>query len=346
MEENDIILDVKDLSKTYQTLRKKQGFWGGVQSLYRRDSYAIHAVKPLNFRVKRGEFIGLLGPNGAGKTTTLKMLTGLVPPSSGESIAFGTYNTAQRPYEYLKNIGLVMGQRNQLHPDLPALDSFRLAQAIYQIDNKTFETNLDFYLDEFGSRDKLLVPVRKLSLGERMKMELILSILHEPKLLFLDEPTIGLDFVAAKQIRKFLKGINKEKQITIVLTSHYVKDIQELCRRVVVINQGSCVFDGELEKMDVRLHGQRVIHLFLRQQLIKDTIIEKLKMEQNLKDNVEIIGDDEAMPTMRLAVNKDLCPRVLEWIFRTIQTPDIEDIKIFDRPLEDIFSEIYQGSQN
>ncbi len=344
MTSEEVVLSVEKLAKTYKTINKRPGFFGGIESLINRQSYKIHAVRPLDFSVKKGEFVGLLGPNGAGKTTTLKMLTGLIPPTSGRADAFGRFNTSQRPIDYLKQIGMVMGQRNQLNPDLPALDSFKLSQAIYQISDQDFQERLDTYLNLFDARDKLLTPIRKLSLGERMKMELILSILHQPKLLFLDEPTIGLDFVAAKQIRNFLKEINQSQKITIILTSHYVKDIQELCRRVI-INQGRCVFDGALEQMDIRIRGQREINLVVKDEHSKIALKESLNKSGSLKESIELLPEkDQRSKNFNIAVNKNHCPAVLELILHTIEPDKIVDIKISERPLEDIFSEIYAGT--
>ncbi len=336
------------ITKTYVTFKKNPGFAGTVKNLFRREHVNVAAVKPTTFQIERGEFVGLLGPNGAGKTTLLKIMTGLIPPSSGQTVAFGEYDTSRRAQGYLRRIGMVMGQRNQLHPDLPAHDSFRLAQAIYAIDEHSFKQRLSQALHLFDVEKKLNIPVRKLSLGERMKMELILAILHSPELLFLDEPTIGLDFNAAKQIRNFLAEANRVLGITIVLTSHYTKDIEELCRRVILINAGQLIYDGALSGLDTRLQAERMMTF----ELTNDTNVNLLKTQINgLKCGQPIIESRPDGHTLTLVQPLHGVADTVQKIIEFVGPSAIKDVTISERSLEDIFANLYSqgsttGSQN
>jgi ABC-2 type transport system ATP-binding protein len=338
----DIVLDLRGLSKTYLTFKKAAGVMGSLKALVSREHVAVHAVRDVTFSIKRGEFVGLLGPNGAGKTTTLKMLTGLISPTAGQATAFGQYDTARRPAPYLRRIGMVMGQRNQLNPDLPAMDSFKLAQAIYGLPELRFVTRLKQTVDLFGIGDKLLTPVRKLSLGERMKMELILAILHEPELLFLDEPTIGLDFNAARQIREFLREANAKLGITVVLTSHYTKDIEELCRRVVLINHGSIVYDGRLSDVDPRIQGQKTITISFSDAPARTKAAAALAAL-----GLVPATDGANVETPQLAFDvptRDAAKAVHQVVgaVAPIGLDHVVDLKVTERQIDEIFSEIYQ----
>lgn len=228
-----------------------------IRGLFKREKLFTEAVKGIGFDIKEGEFVGFLGPNGAGKTTTLKMLSGILHPTGGDVKVLG-YVPYKRQKEYQKQFALVMGQKNQLWWDLPAMESFILNKEIYEIPDKEFKENLDELVELLDIKDVLDVQVRKLSLGQRMKCELVAALLHKPKVLFLDEPTIGLDVIAQKNIRDFLKRYNKEKKTTIILTSHYMDDIKELCERVVIIDHGQMAYDGDLDSL-IRQHAPHKI---------------------------------------------------------------------------------------
>ena len=242
------IIEVKNLSKKYEYYRKEPGVLGTLKAFVSREKLFADAVKNVSFSIEQGELVGFLGPNGAGKTTTLKMLSGILHPTSGEVKVLG-HIPYKREKAYQKQFSLVMGQKNQLLKDLPALESFNLYKEIYEIPNGEFRKNLDELTDLFGIKEILDIPVRKLSLGQRMKCELAAVLLHQPKVLFLDEPTIGLDVVAQKSMRDFIKRYNQERKTTIVITSHYMEDIKELCDRVVIINLGSIIYDGRLDSL-------------------------------------------------------------------------------------------------
>ncbi|KKQ06528.1 MAG: ABC transporter related-protein [Candidatus Moranbacteria bacterium GW2011_GWF1_36_4] len=221
------IIEVKDLSKKYEYYKKQPGLWASVKSLFSREKLFKDAVRDISFKIEEGELVGFLGPNGAGKTTTLKMLSGILHPDGA----------------------LVMGNKNQLWWDLPAMESFVLNKEIYEVSDEDFKKNLDELVELLDLKDVLDVQVRKLSLGQRMKCELVAALLHKPKVLFLDEPTLGLDVVAQKNVRDFVRKYNKLNKTTIILTSHYMEDIKELCERVIIIDKGKIIYDGKLDEL-------------------------------------------------------------------------------------------------
>ncbi len=242
------VIEVSGLSKTFRSYKKQPGFAGALKGLLRREYETVTAVSDINFKIEPGELVGFLGPNGAGKTTTLKMLAGLLYPSAGQATVLG-HVPWERHDAYRRQFALVLGQKNQLWWDLPARESLELNAKIYGISAARVEKTVGEMSEMLSVKDKLNISVRELSLGERMKMELIASLLHEPKVLFLDEPTIGLDVVSQKVVREFLRDYNRTHRTTILLTSHYMADIQELCERVIIIDHGKIFFDGRLAEI-------------------------------------------------------------------------------------------------
>lgn len=242
------IISVKNVSKTYDILRKEPGLFGSIKTLVSRKYEKKTAVDNIDFSIDEGDFIGFIGPNGAGKTTTIKMLSGIIHPSSGDIKVMG-FTPKKLQNSFKKQFAITMGQKNQLWWDIPALDSFELLTEIYELSKADYKHNLEELTALLEVKNLLKVPLRNLSLGERMKMEIIGSLLHNPKVLFLDEPTIGLDVTSRRKIREFLKYINKEKKITIILTSHYLEDIQELCNRIIAINKGKIIYDGSIKAL-------------------------------------------------------------------------------------------------
>jgi len=242
------VIEIKNLTKTYRRFEKDPGLAGSVRSLFHRKFVDKVAVDNFNLNVEAGEFVGLIGPNGAGKTTLTKMLTGIIAPTSGEISVLGFYpNKLENAFK--KQYAVVMGQKSQLIFDLTPADTFLLFKEMYEIPNEVYKRNVALFTELFGAEEYLNTQVRTLSLGERMKMELVTALLHDPKVLFLDEPTIGLDAPAQRQIREFLKEVNREKGTTILLTSHYMEDVRSLCPRSVVIGNGRKVYDGDTEKL-------------------------------------------------------------------------------------------------
>ncbi len=243
------MIEVSQLTRVFRTYKKVPGFWGGVKGLFHREFEETAAAKDISFTIGEGEFVGFLGPNGAGKTTTLKILAGLIYPTSGTARVAG-FDPTKRENAYRRLFALVLGQKNQLWWDLPAIESFNLLRAIYAIPEAQFKATLDELVALLDVGRKLNVMVRELSLGERMKMELIAALLHRPRVLFLDEPTIGLDVVSQKAVRQFLRDYNRKHRVTILLTSHYMADIKELCDRVIVIHKGKKIYDGALGRLE------------------------------------------------------------------------------------------------
>ena len=256
------MIEVNHLTRVFRTYKKPPGFWSGVRGLFHREFEEISAARDISFSITEGEFVGFLGPNGAGKTTTLKMLAGLIHPTGGTARVAG-FEPAKRENAYRRIFALVLGQKNQLWWDLPASESFALLRAIYGLSAADYQRTLDELVDLLDVRSKLDVMVRELSLGERMKMELIAALLHRPRVLFLDEPTIGLDVVSQKAVRRFLHDYNRRYKVTILLTSHYMADIQKLCERVIVIHRGSKIYDGNLDRLESSAGNRQKIVTFL-----------------------------------------------------------------------------------
>ena len=254
------IIETRQLSKTYRRVVKQEGIKGSVKSLFKREYEQKQAVKEMDFSVREGEFVGLIGPNGAGKTTFIKMLTGIIAPSSGEIQVMGFYPNDLKN-DFKRQYAIVMGQKSQLFFELTVNDTLRMFQEIYGLKEQEFREAKEYFTALFGVEKLMDVQVRTLSLGERMKMELMAALLHNPRILFLDEPTIGLDAVASRQIRRFLREINQERGTTILLTSHYMEDIRALCDRSVVINHGQKIYDGETEELFEKYQRDRQVTL-------------------------------------------------------------------------------------
>ena len=257
------VIEIRGLKKSYRVYQKKEGLGAALRGLFHREYREVEAVRGIDLNVEEGEFVAFLGPNGAGKTTTLKLLSGVINPTAGDARVLG-FVPWERDNAYRRRFALVMGQKNQLWWDLPAAESFRLHQQIYRIAPDKFKRTQDELVDLLDVRRLLNQPVRELSLGERMKMELIAALLHSPEVLFLDEPTIGLDVIAQHNIQKFLKHYQEVRRITILLTSHYMKDVAALCRRVVVINHGQIVYDGSLSGIIDQFSSHKVLTLALQ----------------------------------------------------------------------------------
>lgn len=258
----DTVIKIDGLNKDFEYYEKAQGLRGSVKNLFTRKRLVKSAVKDLNFQVQKGEMVGFLGPNGAGKTTSLKMLSGILYPTCGKAEVLG-YVPWNRKNEFKRRISIIMGQKNQLWWDLPAIDSMNLNKQIYGIGDTEYKQRLDEMTDLLEVRDLLNIQVRRLSLGERMKMEIIAALLHRPDVLFLDEPTIGLDIISQKNIREFLKTYNETQGVTILLTSHYMEDISNLCKRSIVINHGEVIYDDATEKIGQLLGNKKVVKLKL-----------------------------------------------------------------------------------
>lgn len=319
------IIEVKNLKKAYRVYQKREGLLESVRGLFHREYRDVQAVRGIDLEVEQGEFVAFLGPNGAGKTTTLKLLSGVINPSSGSATVMG-HVPWERNNEYRRRFALVMGQKNQLWWDLPAQESYRLHQQIYAIDPQTFTRSLDELTDLLDVKNLLGQPVRELSLGERMKMELIAALLHSPDVLFLDEPTIGLDVIAQHKIQQFLRYYQEKRKITILLTSHYMKDIAALCRRVVIIAGGMIKYDGSLAGVIDKFSGSKVITLQFA--------------EGNQPDDLHRIGEviDTNWPKVKLRITRADIPNRLA---AALQTYKLEDVAVEDPPLEDVIADLF-----
>jgi ABC-2 type transport system ATP-binding protein len=324
------VIEIEQLSKSYRVYQKQEGLWAAVRGLFRREYRDVQAVKSVCLKVEKGEFVAFLGPNGAGKTTTLKLLSGVIYPSGGTARVLG-HIPWKREIAYRRRFALVMGQKNQLWWDLPAMESFRLHQQIYRIDPAAFQATLD-ELSELLEIGKLLrQPVRELSLGERMKMELTAALLHSPEVLFLDEPTIGLDVVAQHRIQQFLKHYQERRQITVILTSHYMKDVAALCRRVVIIAQGEIKYDGSLTGIVDQFSGQKLITL----QLADGQATKELSRFGQLV-SIE-------PPKAKLRIDRADVPRALAAI---LAQHTVEDVIVEDPPLEEVIASMFSRVQS
>ena len=323
------MIEVDKLTRIFRTYKKQPGFWGGVKGLFKREFEELAAAKDVSFSIKEGEFVGFLGPNGAGKTTTLKMLAGLIYPTSGSATVAG-FNPTKRENAYRRIFALVLGQKNQLWWDLPAIESFLLLRHIYGIPAEQWQETLDELVDLLAVRGKLNVMVRELSLGERMKMELIAALLHRPKVLFLDEPTIGLDVVSQRAVRNFLRAYNKRHKVTILLTSHYMADIQELCERVIVIHKGQKIYDGDLDRLETGSAGTRQkIVTFLPE---NDSFTTEWKSAYGITTREDLGKIVVRAPgTQVVQVSQEILT----------QGP-VADITIEDVPLEDVIADLFE----
>jgi len=259
-------IEAIDLKRCYRVHKKEKGVLGSIQSLFQRKYKVVKAVAGVSFAINKGELVGFIGPNGAGKTTVLKCLSGLLCPDAGKIEVLG-FNPWQRRPEFLKQISLVMGQKNQLWWDLPPMETFLLNKEIYEIPDRDFDETLDALIELLELKEIVDVQVRKLSLGQRMKCELAACLLHSPRVLFLDEPTIGLDVVMQKKIRDFIRRYNQEYQATILLTSHNMSDVKKLCQRVIIIDKGQLIFDGPFQEITQRFVDEKIIKLVFSQKI-------------------------------------------------------------------------------
>jgi ABC-2 type transport system ATP-binding protein len=317
-------IEARDLTKIYRTYRKESGLQGAVKGLFRRRHDETRAVDHVSFQIETGEFVGFLGPNGAGKTTVLKMLSGLLNPTSGEARVLG-FVPWERRDEMKRQFALLMGQKNALWWDLPAQESLELNRAIYGIDRDRFRKVVGGLSELLEVQDKMNVMVRELSLGERMKMELISALIHEPRILFLDEPTIGLDVVSQKRVREFLRVYNEEHSIVTMLTSHYMQDIQELCHRVLIIDHGKIFFDGPLSQIIDRFSQHKIISLTFEKEMTRDfasfgEVIEQTPVSVQLK-----------VPRTKVT---DTARQLLE-------ACQVSDINVQELPVEEVIRQLF-----
>ncbi|HWL08306.1 MAG TPA: ATP-binding cassette domain-containing protein [Planctomicrobium sp.] len=321
---------VENLCKTYRVYKKQEGLWASFSGLFRRSYNIVNAVRDVSFRIEPGEMVAFLGPNGAGKTTTLKLLSGLLYPTSGSAHVLG-YVPWKRENPFRRRFSLVMGQKNQLWWDLPAQESFLLHREIYRIPENDFTRRRDELVDLLEVRKLMGQPVRELSLGERMRMELIAALLHSPEVLLLDEPTIGLDVVSQRRVQEFLRYYQARQKITVILTSHYMKDVEALCKRAVIINDGQIKHDGPLADIIERFSQNKVIQLQFA----------TTESPQNLKQFGNVVEFN--LPRVKLEVERG---RVAEVLGKLLAQYRLEDVGVQDRPLEEVIAEMFAATDD
>jgi len=312
-----------DLRKTYTVTEREGGAMAALRSLFRREKTEVEAVAGITFRLAPGEIVGFLGPNGAGKTTTLKMLSGLLYPTAGAVSVLG-HVPSRREKAFLRQITLVMGQRNQLVWDIPAADSFELNRAIYRIPERDYRRTLDELVALLDLEPLLRKPVRNLSLGERMKCEVAASLLHQPRVVFLDEPTIGLDVTMQRRIRAFLAEYNRRTAATVLLTSHYMADVEALCRRVIVIHHGRLLFDGELADLVRRFTAHKTI------------VIELENGPADLSAYGEVVSSSEGRVTLRVPTSA-----TAGVTGRILADHPVADLTVEDPPIEEVIERVF-----
>ena len=327
-------VEAVDLVKEFRTFKRKEGLWGAVQDLFFREYASLRAVDDVSFQITPGEMVGYIGPNGAGKSTTVKMLTGILVPTSGEVRANG-YVPYRERMAYTRTIGAVFGQRTQLWWDIAVVESFRLLKRIYGVSDADYEARMARFDDILAINRYLHQPVRKLSLGERMRCDMVAALLHNPPLLFLDEPTIGLDLLAKENIRQFLKEVNREYGTTVLLTTHDLSDIEELCSRLMIIDHGHILFDGPLDELKRMLWRQTQIKFELKD-VAQGAAIETFMLPGVDKERLDEL-------TYRISFDREDFTSG-DVIRRVVSKAEIRDIFIEEESIEEIVKRIYTGS--
>jgi ABC-2 type transport system ATP-binding protein len=331
---------VHDLSKHFRTFERREGLLGGLVNLFHREYHTVKAVDGISFTIDRGEMVGYIGPNGAGKSTSIKMLTGILVPTSGEILSNGFVPWLQRA-AYVKTIGVVFGQRTQLWWDIAVVESFKLLRRIYDVSQRDFDERMQLFDQVLDIRDYLHTPVRKLSLGQRMRCDLAAALLHNPPLLFLDEPTIGLDVVAKDHIRHFLRAINDRYKTTILLTTHDLDDIEELCRRIMIIDHGRLLYDGPLTGLKDQLLRTKQIKFILRdsEQAARLSAFERA-LAASPNGSLQLERLDELTCLLRFDRSRISTADLIRQILAAVE---VRDFLIEDEPIEEIVKRIYAG---
>jgi ABC-2 type transport system ATP-binding protein len=327
------LIEVRSIRKEFKVARHREGVFGAFRDLFNRENRVISAVDGIDLAIEEGEFVGYIGPNGAGKSTTIKMMTGILVPTAGDILAAG-YRPYQDRIRYTKTIGVVFGQRTQLWWDIAVIESFKLLRRIYDVPEKDFVERLEIYKKLLDLGEFLHTPVRKLSLGQRMRCDIAAALLHQPRILFLDEPTIGLDLVAKERIREFLKEINRTFKTTILLTTHDLQDIEELCRRIVIIDRGKLIYDGSLDELRKTLGRYNRINVHLQDR----NHHAQLDLALGSGNGIQWEHVDEL--TCQVSYNRDQVSSA-EVIRKIINDVPVREIYIEAQPIEDIIRTIY-----
>ena len=321
------IINVKNLCKSYKVVKRDSGFINSLKSFFKRKYKIVKAVDDITFTIKKGEIVGYIGPNGAGKSTTIKMLAGILKPDSGSIVINGLDPVVDR-IKHVREIGVVFGQKSQLWWDIPAIESFDLLKEIYKIPDREYLKTRNELIELLNIQEIVKIPVRNLSLGERMKCELVASLLHNPKILFLDEPTIGLDAISKVVVRDFIKKINKEKKVTVILTTHDMADIESLASRVIVIGNGKKLYDGNMDDIKKKYSSEKIVEIYY----------ENLKKIPKLT-NTEIISNNDGVIKIKIDSKK---VTVSDVTMEYSKNCEIKDINVLSSPIDDIIYKLYE----
>lgn len=319
-------IKVDALNKSFKVVKKENGLLGSVKSFFNRKYETINAISNVSFSIEEGEIVGYIGPNGAGKSTTVKILSGILTPDSGKCLVNGFTPWKDRE-KYVREIGVVFGQRSQLWWDIPATDTFDLLKDIYDIDNEKFIKTRDELVDTLNLKDIMDIPVRNLSLGQRMRLEIAASLIHSPKILFLDEPTIGLDAVSKEIVRKFIKKINKEKKVTVILTTHDMNDIEALAKRIILIGKGKVLYDGTLKKLKSKYDNYKYITIYTKDKL-------------NIK-NKAVVSKEKVVEGYKLVIDSNLI-NISDFLSIVSKKILIDDVDIDNENVDSIIVKLYK----
>lgn len=319
-------IEVNNISKTFKVQKRSSGLKNAIKAFFKREYKYVNAVQNVSFKVKKGEIVGYIGPNGAGKSTTIKMLSGILTPTSGKIKVDGFIPYEQRE-KYVRNIGVVFGQRSQLWWDIPAMDSFELLKDIYDIPDEVYEENKNSLIRKLNLEEIVNVPVRQLSLGQRMRCEIAASLLHSPKILFLDEPTIGLDATSKKIVRDFIKKLNNEKKITVILTTHDMSDIEALAKRIILIGKGKVLYDGSLKKLKNLYDNNKYITISTKDKI--DIKHKGIINKENFHDGYKFIIDSKII-------------NISDFLSKVSKSAEIDDVEIENENIDNIIVKLYE----
>lgn len=322
-------IEVKNLSKQYLIAKRQEGMWGAVRSLFHREYITKTAVEDVSFSISEGEMVGYIGPNGAGKSTTIKMLTGILVPTSGE-VRVGGLVPYQERQKNARQIGVVFGQRSQLWWDLPTIESFELLKQVYHVSDQQYRKNMNIFTEILGLDEFFQTPVRQLSLGQRMRADIAASLLHDPSILFLDEPTIGLDIVAKERMRTFIQEMNNERGITVILTTHDMSDIEKLCKRMILIDNGQVMYDGALETVKERFGTSRILIVDVEQDTSLDIA------------GVELIREEGRRKWLRFNRQEYTAAQLIQHIS---ERTEIVDISLQEPEIDSIIRQMYERGE-
>ncbi len=336
------LIEISHLSKQFQILNRQPGLMGAFKDLFSNDYRLVKAVEDISLNIEAGEIVGYIGPNGAGKSTTIKMMTGILKPSSGRILVDGNV-----PYENRKknaqNMGVIFGQRTQLWWDLPVIESFKILKEIYKVDDATYDRQIGLFNDIVDLKKLYAIPARQLSLGQRMLCDITAAFLHNPKVVFLAEPTIGLDISVKSKIRAVIRELNEARQTTIILTTHDLGDVEALCQRLVIIDKGKIIYDGEINKVTQLFGAYRTLKLQIRGYTDSTLVLIQNKLQSHFNTNGSLAVDSTEADWTDITINQDHIP-LLDVLSFVMKEFPIQDVRILEIPMESVVQKIYDGA--